>query len=327
MRVRKPLFLAVICLGLVASLSVLVSHHFLQPVTFRGHSGRILSAFASPDGRFLATVSEDKTLKWWDVASRRERATFPAQTGQTVAFGPKGKTLATAGEGANAIQLRNLATGKLTATIRGHVGQVYSLAFSPDGKTLVSGGGETTQLTIQFWDVASGKNTQALRDDDKILPWPTSLAFSPDGKVLASGHWMAVKLWDVGTGRRTAALDGHNDEYVDSVAFSPDGQTLASAGAEGEINLWEVASGKNIATIDERYPRQPRPRLLRYLQSVADAHPDFPFPLPGLIAKRTLVPLSVYFTREGRLMALGHDGRDNTVMKMWQVAAAPGGQN
>jgi WD40 repeat protein len=84
---------------------------------------------------------------------------------------------------------------KPQATFLGHTEAIASLSFSPDGKTLASG---CRDHSIKLWDVATGRNTTTLKEEDPYL-WG-SVAFSPDGKMLATGGWFnKVKLWDVGT--------------------------------------------------------------------------------------------------------------------------------
>jgi WD40 repeat protein len=129
-------------------------------------------------------------------------------------------------------------------TLDGHRFEVYSVAFSPDGKTLVSAGGyfsvDLKPGEIMLWDVETGK----LRDSFKGHTggvW--SVAYSPDGKMLASGSAdKTLRLWDVSTGTMKATLEGHTD-WVRSVAFTPDGKTVASASNDQTIKVWDVSTG------------------------------------------------------------------------------------
>ena len=117
---------------------------------------------------------------------------------------------------------------------------VLSVAFSPDGRTLASGG---NNVAIMLWDVATGENTATFFNYGSVH----SLAFSPDGKTLAAGSaGQSFRLWDVASGTATE-LKGHTDS-VRSVAYSRDGKTLASGSLDKTIKLWDVATGKNTAT-------------------------------------------------------------------------------
>jgi WD40 repeat protein len=119
----------------------------------------------------------------------------------------------------------------------GHVGEVLSVAYSPDGKTALSGSADTR---LFLWDLSTGKT---LRQFSGHSDWVQSVAFSPDGKTALSGSAdHSVILWDIATGAVIRRLDGHQDA-VWSVAFSPDGKTALSGSADNSLILWDIASG------------------------------------------------------------------------------------
>jgi WD40 repeat protein len=143
-----------------------------------------------------------------------------------------------------------------------------SVAFSPDGKLLASGGGPVKQKDgpsvtgeIKLWEVATGKNIATLEGHpghgcfSNMFAIACDVAFSPDGKTLASAGQDTVELWEVATGKNTATFKWPAAGVVRRVAFSPDGKTLAAGtylerGQGGEIRLWDVSTGKNTATLE-----------------------------------------------------------------------------
>lgn len=338
MNLSKVLFISVGCLACI-SLSVRIV--WPPPVTFSGHTTRVVAVVISPDGKTLASTSEDRTIKLWNVATRKELGSFQ---GTNATFNADGSTLAWI-DGPT-IRLRNMATGEAGMTLRGHSDCVRSVAFSADGKTLVSASSDSTvklwnvttaeeratypantsevdlvllgpdgkalalttigtlNATMKFWDATTGVERSAT----PLSEWSFEcLAFSPDGKLLASGC-EPVRLWDVATGKNIASLDTLS-EGVEEIRFSPDGKTLAAV-SRGlpEICFWDVASGKRTATWKSMCHR-PRPRLFRY---VWDA-------LPRVFEEHDFIPLSVWFRPDGGIVALGFDNRDNTTVEMRQV--------
>jgi WD40 repeat protein/serine/threonine protein kinase len=151
-------------------------------------------------------------------------------------------------------------------TFHGHTAPVSSVAFSPDGTRIASGGGRTDAQfrplpgEVKVWDARSGQEVLSLKGH--LLP-VTSVAFSPDGTRLASGAGNLfdpdkrgeVKVWDARTGRQLLALKGHAS-YVNSVAFSPDGKLLASGSGDinhrdkpGEVKVWDAQTGRQLLAL------------------------------------------------------------------------------
>ncbi|MEA3276220.1 MAG: TIR domain-containing protein, partial [Pseudomonadota bacterium] len=122
-------------------------------------------------------------------------------------------------------------------------GDVETIAFSPDGRTLATAGWDQT---VKLWDVETRQERATLKGHtDPVM----AVAFSPDGHTLASASRdRTIKLWDAETGRKRATLQGHADS-VEGVAFAPDGRTLASVSRDETIRLWDAETGQERATL------------------------------------------------------------------------------
>ena len=231
-----------------------------KKTTVRLQTQRAASIAYSPDGQTIATARKpDNTAYLWDAATGKPKGTLERigrGSIKSFVYSPDGQTIATAGGwNDNTVQLWDAQTGAHKTTLTGHTKQVNSVAYSPDGNIIASGG---TDGTVRLWDVTTGKHKAALKDTSWInylLPWlnapVNSVAYSPDGNTVATASMDSkLQLWDTRTTELKTILIGHTGP-VDSVVYSPDGKTIATAGGwkDNTVRLWDAVTGATKAVL------------------------------------------------------------------------------
>jgi RNA polymerase sigma factor (sigma-70 family) len=252
---------------------------------------RGFSATFSPDSKVLAVpyFSPDPVVRLWDLSTRKVLRNLKGKDYQIfhTAFSADGRLVAAAdGSG---VTIWDTTTGKWVHDF-GHTYFIGSLAFTPDGKTLVSGAGYTDGVirtwdpltgkervhwraheygvhdlivtvdgkfvadnTLRIWQLATGKEVRRLGDGKQGA---AAIDLSPDGKVFALSARQAIRLWDMATGEELRSFGGPS---ATRLQFSPDGKTLATvASRERCVRLWDVQGGKELHTLDGHEAPNPR---------------------------------------------------------------------
>jgi WD40 repeat protein len=244
---------------------------------FAGHSGFVTSVTHSPDGKYVLTSSDDKTVRLWDAKTGKEMhqfihtdavdlATFSPDgfyiltssydgitrlweirsgkelrqfEGVGARYSPDGKTVLTSSE--NSVSLWEVTTGQKLKqfAVQENTDILYPV-ISPNGKYLLAGASDSI---AHLWDIQSNQEVQKFIGHTSTVFW---VAFSPDGKFVLTGSFdTTARLWDISTGKELQRFTGHTNNIF-CVTFSPDGKTIVTASADKTARLWNAQSGQEL---------------------------------------------------------------------------------
>jgi WD40 repeat protein len=230
---------------------------------FSGHEGRLWSVAFSPIGQLIASGGDDQTIRLWNITTGRCLKILRERSGQVrqVLFSPQGNLLAT-NSSDNTVKLWDVSqlyslpgeTRSVSSnvsrlrTLQGHSRRVYGIAFSTDGKQLITG---SEDQTVRVWDIATGEWLKVVQGHDRFV---LSVAYSAGKKtspdLIASGSDdQTIRIWNAFTGECLRVLTGHTG-WVQTLAFSPDGNWLASGSTDLTIKLWDVSTGTCHQTLE-----------------------------------------------------------------------------
>lgn len=235
-----------------------------RTLSLDGHDGHIHDSGWSRDGRTFASTGYDGGVRFWEVGTGRTLSVVTPHAGYacSVAVSGDGRLGATGGSADTFVKIYETASGRELRSIATRGGATYTLGFTGDARFLV---GVQADGNLRAWRVADGAEVACVSPKAGYVH---TSAFSRDGRLFAyPGAGGAVVLAETGewtepgadpaNPRRLRVFEGHPGG-AGFLAFHPAGRHLASSGADGSVRIWELATGKRVATLAPGAGASPR---------------------------------------------------------------------
>ena len=213
-----------------------------EVLTWQAHAHDLWALAWSPDGKYIASGSYDCALRIWDPKTGHQTDSIALGAGiKDCEWSPDAKRIASTTMG-QIISVSNPGMGLAPVILRGHTRSVNTVAWSPDGKHLASGGDD---CLVKIWDTEDDGQALVLRH-----PNASAVAWSPDDELLASGGGGKIRIWDPIIEQELRVWD--YPEHPTWIAWDPQGGRLAVGrwGGDGKLTaVYDVANGKEITRI------------------------------------------------------------------------------
>lgn len=258
-----------------------------------GHEGPVTNVQFSPDGQYLATVGRDGAIRVWEVVTGYLAFSMRADSSlNCLRFDHKGQNIAVAGDN---VTLFNLRSGKVLKTFKGHAGQIRDLAFSPNGKFLLTG---SEDKTAKLWSITTGRLLDTLEIQDGAI---SAVAFSPDGNYVATGSQQFLPAQGKPSGENSIAVWDISEIYSDSrislhverelYHWVQKGEFEKQAAHEARMNTVHIQTGKLFTEAYRKFETDVREGASLSTYDVESE--EFTVQLPSLGEFQVHVPLKV----------------------------------
>jgi WD40 repeat protein/energy-coupling factor transporter ATP-binding protein EcfA2 len=287
------------------------------------HDGWVISVAVSHDDKYIATGSQDSTVRLLSIEGKLLNI-FTGHQGwvNSVAFSPDGKHIVSGGQDST---LRSWSIeSRLSKTFKAPNGsEIYSVVFSRDGKYIATGNKDST---VQLWSI-EGKLLNTLKSKNKSTV--RSVAFSPDGKYVISGNEdSTIQLWSI-EGKLLNTFKRGHPSAVMSVTFSPDGRYIVSGGIDRTVRLWDI-NGQLLDKRNDHEDQVASVTFSRDSQYIVSSSFDNSLRLWRIINGSELVEQAILRGHKGEILSTAisdsrfivSGGRDGTVRK-WSIDGQP----